>query len=194
MELILASASPRRLELLKQVEITPDKIIPADIDETARKKELPRPYVERIAVEKAQKVYRELEDKNVIILSADTVVIVGRRIVQKPEDEKEAKEFLKLLSGRRHKVLTSVAVINPEGELKTRTVTSVVKFKNLSQQEINNYVANKNNWEGKAGAYGIQKLAGAFISFISGSYSNIVGLPLYETVSLLKGVGYEHRS
>lgn len=126
-------------------------------------------------------------------MSADTTVVVGRRILQKAETEKEARDFFKLLSGRRHKVLTAVAVINPEGKIKSRVVTSVVKFKNLSKQEVDNYIES-NEWQGKAGAYGIQGTAGALISFMSGSFTNIVGLPLYETVSLLKGAGYEYRS
>lgn len=191
MKLILASASPRRLELLEQVGITPDEIIPADIDETAHKKELPRDYVARIATEKAEEIYKN--HKGAIILSADTIVAVGRRILQKAEDEAQAREYYKLMSGRRHKVMTAVVVVDPKGKITSRVVTSVVKFKKLSQQDVNNYIAT-NDWKDKAGAYGIQSYAGSFISFLSGSYTCIVGLPLYQTVSLLKGVGYEQRS
>ncbi len=191
MELILASASPRRLELLKQVGITPDKVIPADTDETPLKAEVPLKYVERIAVEKAQEIYKT--NKGSLILSADTIVAVGRRILQKAETEAEAREYFKLMSGRRHKVITAVTVITPEGKIKTRVATTVVKFKNLSKQDVDRYLAT-NDWQGKAGAYGIQGPAAAFVTFMSGSYTGVVGLPLYVTVSLLEGVGYEHRS
>jgi septum formation protein len=183
--LILASSSPRRLELLKQIGIVPDKVIPADIDETPLKTELPASYASRIAAEKAQKVKQGNE--NHIILSADTVVALGRRILPKAETEEQARECLALLSGRRHKVLTGVSVIPPDGHQKTILTSSVVRFKRLSGPEIDAYLAT-GEWKGKAGGYAIQGQAAILIPYISGSYSSIVGLPLYETAHLLKGI------
>jgi len=183
--LLLASASPRRLELLKQVGITPDLIVPAGIDETPLPKELPTKYVQRIAIAKAKKAAEE--HKDFLILAADTVVAVGRRILPQAKTEEQARACLELLSGRRHKVLTSVSVISPAGKQKTRIVTSVVQFKRLSQQEIDTYIATK-EWHGKAGGYAIQGQAAILITFISGSYSGIVGLPLHETIYMLKGL------
>jgi septum formation protein len=184
--LILASASPRRLDLLKQAGIAPDKIVPADIDETPLPRELPDTYVKRIASSKAKKVAEEYPDA--VILAADTVVAVGRRILLKAEMEEEARKFLDLLSGRRHRVLTAVSVIS-KGKQKTRIVTSVVQFKRLSEADISAYLATQ-EWKGKAGGYAIQGHAATLIPFISGSYSGIVGLPLHETISLLKDSGY----
>jgi len=183
--LLLASASPRRLELLKQVGITPDLVIPTGIDETPLPKELPTKYVQRIAIAKAKKAAEE--HKDFLVLAADTVVAVGRRILPQAETEKQAHDYLELLSGRRHKVLTAVSAISPTGEQKTRIVTSVVRFKRLSQQEISTYLATK-EWQGKAGGYAIQGQAAILIAFISGSYSGIVGLPLHETIYMLKGL------
>lgn len=188
MELILASASPRRLELLKQIEINPDKIIPAEIDETPYRDEQPLSYVKRMAEEKALEVYKE--NKSSFILAADTIVVLGKRILQKAETEDEARRYLELLSGRRHKVITAITLITPKGKVKNKSVTSVIKFKRLSQDEINSYLIS-NDWKDKAGAYAIQSLAAKYISFISGSYSNIVGLPLHETYKLLEGADYE---
>lgn len=188
MELILASASPRRLELLKQIGITPNKVIPADIDETPRKKELPADYTKRMAEEKALVVHKN--NPCSFVIASDTSVVLGRRILQKAECEKEAEKFLRLLSGRRHRVISSISVISPEGKKTTKLVTSIVKFKNLSEADIKEYVSS-NEWKDKAGGYAIQGLAAKYINFISGSYSNIVGLPLYETANMLKGMGYE---
>jgi septum formation protein len=184
--LILASASPRRLELLKQVGITPDKIVPADIDETPHKNEIPSAYARRIASSKALKV-AELHKGNVI-LAADTVVGVGRRILPKTETESEARGCLELMSGRRHRVLTAISIINKDGKQKTKLVTSAVRFKRLSEPEIAAYIKS-GEWKGKAGGYAIQGHAAALIPFISGSYSNIVGLPLHETLAMLKDAG-----
>lgn len=185
--LILASASPRRVELLKQAGITPDKIIPADIDETPLPHETPSEYAKRIAAAKAKKIAETYG--NAIVLAADTVVAVGRRILPKTETEEQARECLALLSGRRHKVLTAISIISPAGQ-KTRLVTSIVQFKRLSEPEITAHIAAK-DWQGKAGGYALQGKDATLIPFISGSYSNIVGLPLYETVCMLKDTGYE---
>ena len=179
--LFLASASPRRLELLKQAGIIPDRIVPAAIDETPLPREIPTTYAKRIAASKAAKVAAEYPDA--IILAADTVVALGRRILPKTETIEEARACLELLSGRRHKVLTAVSVISPNGK-KHSLVTSVVRFKRLSREEIAAYLAT-NEWQGKAGGYAIQGQAATLIPFISGSYSNIVGLPLHETVYML---------
>lgn len=181
--MILASASPRRLELLKQLGITPSAIIPADIDESALPGELPAVYVKRIAEAKARLV--AAQHPNDTVLAADTTVAVGRRILQKAENEAHARQFLTLLCGRRHRTLTCVAVVR-DGMLHSKTVSTVVQFKRLSAQEIDGYIAS-GEWQGKAGGYAIQGLAAAFIPFISGSFSNVVGLPLHETAQLLKG-------
>lgn len=179
--MILASASPRRLELLKLLGITPTQIIPADIDESERKGELPLAYVKRIAETKAQLVAQQHPDETV--LAADTTVAVGRRILQKPADETEARAFLKLLSGRRHPVMTCVAVVR-HGKLRSKTVTTVVKFSRLTSAQLDWYIAS-GEWKGKAGGYAIQGKAAAFIPFMSGSHSNVVGLPLHETAKLI---------
>ena len=184
MKLILASASPRRLELLAQIGVVPDAIIPADIDETPHKAEQPRPYAGRLAVEKAQAIASDE-----LVLAADTVVSVGRRIMGKPVDAAEAEVFLKLLSGRRHKVTTGVALKLGE-RLWHKTVETSVKFKNLSNEEISTYLLS-NEWQGKAGGYAIQGLGAALIPWISGSYSNVVGLPLAQTANMLTGAGYK---
>lgn len=186
--LVLASASPRRLELLRQVGIVPDKISPADIDEAPIKGELPAAYARRIASGKAGKV--ALTHPDAFILAADTVVACGRRILPKAETADEAKSCLALLSGRRHRVLTAVTVVSPAGKAKSAIVTSVVRFKRLTRQEMESYLSSR-EWQGKAGGYAIQGLAATLIPFISGSYSSIVGLPLFETVKMLKEAGYE---
>lgn len=183
---LLASASPRRVELLKEAGITPDRIIPADIDETKLKGEKPDALVVRLAVEKARAVAAQYPDH--AVLAADTTVALGRRILEKPADETEARQFLDLMSGRRHKVYGGICLITPDGREKTRLVTSVVQFKRLSQDEIRHYLASR-EWEGKAGGYGIQGLAAGFVSFLSGSHSNVVGLSLYDTINLLAGSG-----
>lgn len=186
--LVLASASPRRLELLRQMNIQPDDILPADIDETPLKSELPLAYAQRIAAGKAVKIRSTVTDA--VILSADTVVACGRRILPKAETEAEALDCLRLLSGRRHRVISAVSIIAPDGKQQTRPVTSIVKFKRLTDAEIAAYI-NSGEWQGKAGGYAIQGLAAAFIPFISGSYSAIVGLPLAETMTMLRSAGYE---
>lgn len=186
--LILASASPRRLELLRQMNIVPDSVMPADIDETPHKTELPIPYACRIAAGKAEKIRESIKDS--IILSADTVVACGRRILPKAETEEQARECLALLSGRRHRVISAVSVIATDGKQQTRPVISVVKFKRLSNSDIDTYI-NSGEWMGKAGGYAIQGIAAAFIPFISGSYTAIVGLPLAETIAMLRSAGYE---
>lgn len=179
--LILASASPRRVELLKLLGITPDRIVPAEIDESERKNELPLAYVKRVACAKAQLIAQQFPGETV--LGADTTVAVGRRILQKPADEAEARHFLQLLSGRRHRVITCVAVVKA-GTLRSKTVSTVVKFNRLTQAQLDAYLAS-GEWKGKAGAYAIQGRAAAFIPFISGSHSSVVGLPLAETAQLL---------
>jgi len=190
MDLILASASPRRLDLLKRVGIIPTKVIPADIDESTHKGETPLAYVKRIAQEKALTIYNNHKTNNSVIIAADTTVAVGRRILQKAADVNEERAFLKLLSGKRHKVITGVSVIDTNGKVRTKAVTSFVKFKKLSEEDINEYI-NSNQWQGMAGGYSLQGLAEKYIIFIGGSYSNIVGLPLYESTNMLKGIGYE---
>ena len=185
--LILASASPRRLDLLKQVGITPDQIIPADIDETPLKAELPRDYALRVAVAKAQAVAPQAA--GAYVLSADTVVACGRRILPKAESEADARACLSLLSGRRHRVINGIALVTPDGRMKTRVTETVVQFKGLSQDEIDTYIAS-GEWQGKAGGYAIQGQAAAFVKFISGSYSTVGGLSLYDTMQMLSGSGF----
>lgn len=186
-DFVLASASPRRRDLLAQMGIIPTKIHPADLDETPHQGELPRVYAERLAIEKAQAVQDQFAGS--VILAADTVVAVGRRILPKTEDETSARECLELLSGRAHKVLTAIAVIAADGSLSRRVVVTRVKMKRLTEEEISVYLAS-GEWNGKAGGYGIQGMASAFISDLSGSYSAVVGLPLFETRNLLMGAGY----
>ncbi|MCC0075722.1 MAG: septum formation protein Maf [Rhodobacter sp.] len=184
MRLILGSASPRRLELLAQIGITPDAVRPADIDETPRKAELPRPYCARMAAEKAQAVPCAPGE---VVLCADTTVALGRRILGKPVDATEAAQFLTMLGGRRHTVITAVAVRTAD-RIWTREVETAVKMKRLSDDELNGYLAS-GEWQGKAGGYGIQGRAGAFIPWIGGSFSAVVGLPLAETAVLLTAAG-----
>ena len=185
-ELVLASASPRRIELLAQVGITPDHIDPADIDETPLKGETPPRLAERLASTKAQVVAARRPDA--VVIAADTVVAVGRRFLEKAADEVEATRFLKLLSGRNHRVFTGVAVVR-SGRLSARVNETRVSFKPLSDDEIAAYVAS-GDWRGKAGGYGIQGPAGAFVQRIVGSHPAVMGLPLYEAVQLLRGVGW----
>lgn len=187
-ELILASASPRRLTLLAQIGVKPDAIDPADVDETPLPRELPRDHANRLAAEKAQAVARG-HKRAAFILAGDTVVACGRRILPKAEAEETARACLELLSGRRHRVITGLALITPDGALRQRTVTTAVTFKRLSAEEIAVYLAS-GEWRGKAGGYAIQGLAGMFVSGINGSYSNVVGLPVHETAMLLAGNGY----
>ncbi len=188
-ELILASASPRRLQLLEQVGIIPSKVIPADIDESCLKKELPKKYALRVARQKAEKIAET--HKNKFIIAADTVVALGRRILPKAEDINCAKNCLNLLSGRRHRVIGGIYIISPNGKISSRIVDTVVAFKRLSKIEIKQYL-NSKEWEGKAGGYAIQGLAATYIKFIRGSYSNVVGLSLYDTAQMLNGLGYKN--
>lgn len=185
MRLILGSASPRRRELLAKIGIVPDLITSPEIDEEPRKGELPRPYCLRIALEKVAAVSAGPDD---FVLAADTTVAVGRRILGKPVDATQAAQFLLLMSGRRHKVLTAIAVKRGD-KVWSRVVESDVKFKRLSDAEISAYLRSM-EWQGRAGGYAIQGLASALIPWIGGSYSAIVGLPLAETMNLLQGAGY----
>lgn len=185
MRLILASGSPRRRELLGVLGVTADEVRPADIDETPHRAELPRPYCARVAREKA--LATDIGSKD-LVLSADTTVAVGRRILGKPTDADEARAFLHLLSGRRHRVITCVVLRNASG-IWAREVESRVKMKRLSVIEVSSYLACE-EWQGKAGGYSIQGAAAAFIPWISGSHSAIMGLPLAETAQLLQAAGY----
>lgn len=180
--LVLASASPRRLALLAQIGVTPDEVIAADIDETPLKSETPRLYALRLAREKAQAVKAD----GARVLAADTVVAVGRRILPKAETEAEARACLALLSGRTHRVYTAVALKAADGQMRTRLAEARVSFKRLSAPEIEAYIAS-DEWRGKAGGYAIQGLAARYVTNIVGSYTAIVGLPLYETANLLEG-------
>jgi septum formation protein len=184
MAFILGSGSPRRLELLAQLGIIPDAVCPPDIDETPLKNELPRAYCTRVTREKVAAVPANAED---VVLCADTTVALGRRILGKPADAGQAAEFLLALAGRRHQVITAVAVRRGD-QLWQRSVVSQVKMKRLSDAELNAYLAS-NDWQGKAGGYAIQGPAGAFIPWISGSFTGIVGLPLAETANLLQAAG-----
>lgn len=179
---ILASASPRRLDLLAQIGLTPDAVCPADINEDPMPGELPRGHALRLAQEKAA-VIAGVEPGSVI-LAADTVVGVGRRILPKAETEQQARECLALMSGRGHRVFTGVAIVDVDGEMRSRVVETRLRMKRLSQPEIESYIAS-GEWQGKAGGYGIQGYADAFISRLIGSYTNVVGLPLFETRNLL---------
>jgi septum formation protein len=181
--LVLASASPRRLDLLRQVGHEPATIDPADIDETPRAGELPRAYALRMALAKLAVVKER--HAGALVLAADSVVVCSRRILPKTEEEAEARDCLARLSGRRHRVLGGVAVAGPDGRVRTRLVETIVRFKRLEAAEIDSYLAS-GEWQGKAGGYAIQGRAAAFVAFLSGSYSNVVGLPLFETVALLE--------
>jgi nucleoside triphosphate pyrophosphatase len=185
--LVLASASPRRLQLLHQVGVKPADIDPAEVDETPQRRELPPHYARRVALDKLAAVAPR--HPGCFLLAADTVVAVGRRILPKPADEAEARRCLELLSGRRHRVLGAVAVQAPDGRRAEALVTTTVIFKRLSAQEVDRYLAG-GEWRGKAGGYAIQGAAAAFIPRIIGSYPNVVGLPLAETCNLLAGLGY----
>jgi septum formation protein len=185
MKLILGSGSPRRRELLAQLGVVADDIRPPDIDEDPHPRELPRPYCVRLAREKVLAIDAEEDD---IVLSADTTVALGRRILGKPRDAGEAAQFLLALSGRRHRVITAIAV-RRGARVWERDVVTAVKMKPLSDEELNAYLAT-NDWQGKAGGYGIQGPAGAFIPWISGSFTAVVGLPLTEAAHLLRAAGY----
>jgi septum formation protein len=185
--LVLASASPRRLDLLRQIGVEPDRIDPADLDESPRPKETPRLLALRLAREKALAVAARAPDA--FVLAADTVVCVGRRLLPKAETPEEARLCLDLLSGRNHRVLTGVAVQAPDGRMSARLVETTVAFKRLEAAEIEAYLEG-GEWRGKAGGYGVQGVAGGFVLHLSGSFSGVVGLPLYETLCLLKGLGW----
>jgi septum formation protein len=185
--LVLASASPRRRDLLAQVGLAPDLIDPADIDETPLRDETPANHAERLAAEKARSV--AARHPGAYILGADTVVACGRRILPKAEDEATARRCLALLGGRRHRVHGGIAIVTPDGRLVAREVRTAVAFKRLSQAEIDAYIA-CGEWAGKAGGYAIQGRAALFVAAINGSYPNVVGLPLFEAARLLDGLGY----
>ncbi|HEV8016081.1 MAG TPA: nucleoside triphosphate pyrophosphatase [Stellaceae bacterium] len=187
MPLILASSSPRRRELLAQIGIVPDAIDPADLDETPRQDELPLLHAERLAAEKAQLVAQR--HPGAFVLGADTVVGCGRRILPKAETLAQARQCLTLLSGRRHRVYGGIALVTPAGKLVQRRVMTAVAMKRLSPQELDAYLASE-EWHGKAGGYAIQGHAACFVREIIGSYSNVVGLPLFETAALLQGQGF----
>ena len=192
-KLVLASGSPRRLQLLQQVGIEPDALMPADIDETPLKNELPRSLAVRLSAQKAKNALKIVDTRPELsgsyLLSADTVVAVGRRILPKPEISEEAAECLRLLSGRQHRVYTGLTMISPRTGERQRIVETRVRFKRLSTQEIESYLAS-GEWRGKAGGYAIQGLAGAFVVRLVGSYSSVVGLPIYEAMTLLAGEGF----
>jgi len=181
--LVLASASPRRLDLLRQVGREPAEIDPADIDESPLARELPRAYALRMATAKLAAVAPR--HRHAVVLAADSVVVCGRRILPKAETVEEARTCLDLLSGRRHRVLGGLAVASPDGRVRSRLVETVVRFKRLEAAEIDAYL-DSGEWQGKAGGYAIQGRAASFVAFLSGSYSNVVGLPLFETEQLLK--------
>jgi septum formation protein len=189
--LVLASASPRRRDLLRQIAIEPDRVAPTDIDERPRRGELPPQLARRLAEAKARAA--AADHAGAFVLGADTVVACGRRILGKAEDADQARRFLTLLSGRRHRVHGGVFVIAPDGREAARLVTTAVRFKRLSAAEIDAYL-DCGEWRGKAGAYAIQGRAGAFVIDLTGSYFNVVGLPLYETAALLAGMGYRGRA
>ncbi len=184
-KLILASASPRRRELIARLGVEPDAIAPADIDETPAKDELPRDYTVRMAREKAEAA----ASADAYVLAGDTVVAAGRRILPKAEDEATARRCLELLSGRRHTVLSAIALRAPDGVMREKLSTTQVKFKRLSAEELDAYLAG-GEWDGKAGGYAIQGSAEGLISWIQGSHSSVVGLPLFETRALLKAAGF----
>ncbi len=184
---MLASASPRRLDLLRQIDISPDRIDPADLDERAKRHETPRRLAVRLAEEKAGLV--AARQAGAFIIAADTVVCVGRRVLPKAETQADARACLSLLSGRAHRVETGVAVISPSGQTASRLVETRIHIKRLSDAEIEAYVES-GEWRGKAGGYAIQGRAGAFVLDLQGSYSGVVGLPLYETLCLLQGLGW----
>lgn len=189
MRLVLASTSPRRLDLLARIGVTPDRIAAPETDEAPLLGELPRVYVERIALGKAQAVERAADE---IVLAGDTSIAVGRRILGKPEDEGDLRRMLALLSGRRHHCLSAVALVGLDGRARVRLSDTIVAFKRLTAAEIDHYVASGEGM-GKAGGYAIQGLAEAFVRFLSGSHSGVVGLPLFETRALLEAAGFPLR-
>ena len=195
-KLVLASGSPRRVTLINQAGIEPDALRPTDIDETPKRGELPRACANRLARAKAETALELInideELRGAYILSADTVVAVGRRILPKADLLDEAAQCLRLLSGRNHRVHTAICLVTPSGAFRQRLVETKVRFKRLNDEDIEAYLAS-GEWRGKAGAYAAQGIAGSFIVKLVGSYSNVVGLPLYETTALLLGEGYPIR-
>lgn len=192
-KLVLASASPRRLALLQQIGVEPDALLPSDLDESPLKGERPKALARRLAREKAERALTVLKSrddiKGAFIVAADTVVARGNRILPKPEHVEEGAQCLRLLSGRGHRVYTGLCVVTPKEGFRERLVETRVSFKHLSRQDIEAYLAS-GEWRGKAGGYAVQGRAGAFVTKLVGSYSSVVGLPLYETVALLTGEGY----
>jgi septum formation protein len=193
LKLVLASGSPRRLALLNQIGVEPDRIIPATVDETPKRNELPRNLARRLAREKAEAalatVNADPDLAGSLILAADTVVSVGRRILPKAEMIEEAAACLRQLSGRSHRVYTGLALATANGHVRRRLIETRVRFKRLSREDVESYLAS-GEWRGKAGGYAVQGFAGAFVVKLNGSYSNVVGLPLYEVMTLLTGEGY----
>jgi septum formation protein len=193
LKLVLASGSPRRLQLLAQIGVEPDRLLPVAIDETPKKSESPRNLAKRLARQKAEAAIaaarRDEELASALILTADTVVGLGRRSLPKAELIDEAATCLRRLSGRSHRVYTSVCLVTPRRQIRQRLVETRVRFKRLSHEDIDSYLAS-GEWRGKAGGYAVQGFAGAFVVKINGSYSNVVGLPLYETMALLVGEGF----
>lgn len=191
--LVLASASPRRLALIEQIGIYPDLLNPVDIDETPQKRESPRKLSLRLAREKAQAARNSPLVRNmgegIFVLAADTVVSVGRRVVEKPQSTDEARDALQLLSGRSHRVFTSIALISADGRERSKVVDTKVRFKRLTRADVDAYLMS-DEWRGKAGGYAIQGRASAFVRWLSGSYSCVVGLPLHETLQMLQAGGY----
>ena len=186
--LILASSSPQRLELLKQIDIVPDKVVPAKIEETPNKSEKPRDFVIRMSKEKALNVSNQYKDS--YVLSGDTIVALGRRIIGKPSNKAEAENYLKLLSGRRHRVLSAVTLITPDNKEMTKVTVTRVKFSRLHKNDLLEYIKT-NEWKGRAGGYAIQGKASAFIPWINGSYTGIVGFPVNEVKNLLSSSGWK---
>jgi septum formation protein len=193
-KLVLASGSPRRIELLQQAGIEPERALPAEVDETPLRAEHPRSLAKRLSKAKAEKAFESLKAEpdfaGAYILAADTVVAVGRRILPKAELVDEASNCLQLLSGRSHRVYSGICLISPEGKLRQRLVETRVRFKRLGREELESYLAS-GEWRGKAGGYAVQGLAGTFVVKLVGSYTNVVGLPLYETVGLLTAEGFK---
>ena len=193
-KLVLASGSPRRIELLQQAGIEPDRLFPADVDETPLRAEHPRSLAKRLARTKAEKAFEALKKDpdaaGSFILAADTVVAVGRRILPKAELTQDASNCLRFLSGRSHRVYSGICLMTPDGKLRQKLVETRVRFKRLSRPELEGYLAS-GEWRGKAGGYAVQGLAGTFVIKLVGSYTNVVGLPLYETVGLLSGEGFQ---
>jgi septum formation protein len=199
MTLVLGSASPRRLALLQQIGIKPDAVLAADCDETPLKGEIPRDLARRLALAKVMRIHEQwqqhssLEVPSPFILCADTVVSIGRRILPKAETEEEAKACLSLLSGRSHRVHTGLVLFHPDGKISQRLCETRLHFRSLNLEDITTYLASC-EWQGKAGGYAIQGLASVFVTRLCGSWSNVVGLPLYETFALLLGGGYPVRA